>query len=193
MAKRKTAGRNRPKDSPEKGKESAGGNPRKRPRWHPSQESDELVFAVCDFFLGLGDGNEKRAVVAVVDWVQENFGRTDITRERVYPIFREGIHRRFVTLRPPLEDTVAQRIADLYALCDASSRSIRTTSPASCCSNGAGWATCSTSPTRRAGRSFSGKGSEAWSCSSCRTWSGWRSRAKSTSCWWAARAAPAEK
>jgi len=124
MAKRKTAGRNRTHRKPAKGGASAGAKPRRRPRWHPSQESDELVFAVCDFFLSLGDGNEKRAVMAVVDWVQEHFGRTDIGRERVYPIFREGIHRRFVTLRPPLEDTVAQRIADLYGLCDAQRHAI---------------------------------------------------------------------
>ena len=122
MAKRQTAGRNRAKGR--KGKGAAAKRSPRRERWHPSQENDELVFAVCDYFLGLADGNEKMAVAAVVRWVEENLGRTDINRERVYPILREGICRRFVNLRPPLEDTIAQRIADLYALHDADRQAI---------------------------------------------------------------------
>ena len=67
-------------------------------RWHPSQESDELVFAVCDRFLSemarrydrhaQGDGGTKRhSAAAVADWIQKRWDRRDLTREKIYPLF----------------------------------------------------------------------------------------------------------
>ena len=73
-------------------------------RWHASQESDELIFAVCDrYFSQLGrtskeaDSDDKidpgtgekhkGAASSVADWLQKVKGRTDLTREKIYPMF----------------------------------------------------------------------------------------------------------
>ena len=98
-------------------------------RWHPSQESDELIFSICDhFFLQLGvslgnsgsgtDGEERQrgAAAAVAAWVHEELGRTDITREKVYPLFWEAFHRGFLMLQPPLEKGLADRLNSHFEL-----------------------------------------------------------------------------
>lgn len=96
-------------------------------RWHPGQESDELIFAVCDRFLrqlggqfeseGNGaDKDRKGAATAVADWLKERYGRDDLTRERVYPLFWEAVHRNFLFLQPPREKRLAERLAQRYDL-----------------------------------------------------------------------------
>ncbi|HUT94558.1 MAG TPA: hypothetical protein VMY37_34195 [Thermoguttaceae bacterium] len=97
----------------------------KKKRWHPSQETDELVFAVCDRFLSQldqqynpqslnADGGRKGAAAAIADWLKERWGRDDLTREKIYPLFWEAARRRFLFLQPPRELHLAQRIADTY-------------------------------------------------------------------------------
>ncbi|MHC4404670.1 MAG: hypothetical protein ACYTG0_33880, partial [Planctomycetota bacterium] len=89
-----------------------------RRRWHPSQESDELVFAVCDRFLAqLGhqygspseaaDGSRRGAAAAIAEWLQEEWNRDDLTREKIYPLFWEAARRDFLLLRPPREQYLA--------------------------------------------------------------------------------------
>lgn len=94
-------------------------------RWHPAQESDEVVFAVCNRFLDqLGrqfdprsehvEGGRKGAAAAIADWLREEWGRDDLTREKIYPLFWEAARRNFLFLEPPRERHLAQRIADRY-------------------------------------------------------------------------------
>lgn len=96
-------------------------------RWHPSQESDELVFAACNRFLSqLGtqfdphdtanDSERRGAATAVAEWLQQEWQREDLTREKIYPLFWEAARRHFLFLRPPRETDLAQRIAARYGL-----------------------------------------------------------------------------
>jgi hypothetical protein len=102
-------------------------------RWHASQESDELVFAVCDrYFMQLGraakDGESdsnidpetgekhRGAASAVADWIQTVKGRTDITREKVYPMFWEACHRGFLLLQPPPEHRLRKKLENHFSL-----------------------------------------------------------------------------
>jgi DNA-binding transcriptional regulator LsrR (DeoR family) len=111
----------------------------KRRGWHPSEEEDDLVFAACDRFLahlnrhfkpspdrsGHGeptadgarpDEDEPVSATSIAEWLNQEFGRTDITRERVYPLFWEAARRRFFFLQPPRELDLAKRIAALYGV-----------------------------------------------------------------------------
>ena len=99
----------------------------KAKRWHPAEESDELVFAVCDRFLWqLGkqynpqpedpEPDRKGAAAKVADWLKEDWDREDLTREKVYPLFWEAVRRDFVLLQPPREQDMARRIADEYGV-----------------------------------------------------------------------------
>lgn len=45
-------------------------------RFHPSQASDELVFAVCQRFLAQTGKSRKGVASAVVQWLRETYGRT---------------------------------------------------------------------------------------------------------------------
>jgi len=96
-------------------------------RWHPAEESDELVFAVCDRFLDQlrkqfdpqtdNEHGEKRgAAAAIAEWLREEWGREDLTRERIYPLFWEAARRDFLFLQPPREQHLAERIADRYGV-----------------------------------------------------------------------------
>lgn len=97
-------------------------------RWHPSQESDELVFAVCNRFLEqLGaqldphktealDGEKRGGAAAIAEWIRATFGRDDLTRERIYPLFWEAARRNFLLLQPPRGFDFARRIADRYGI-----------------------------------------------------------------------------
>jgi len=99
-------------------------------RWQPSHESDELVFAVCDRFLrqlGVSSGsatpeelglNEKKkgAAAAVSHWLKEHWGRPDLNREKIYPLFWEAAQRGFMLLQPPMEKSLADRIGKQYAI-----------------------------------------------------------------------------
>jgi hypothetical protein len=84
----------------------------KEKRWHPSQESDEIVFGICDRFLGRGSA--KVSLSAIVHWLHHDMDRKDLTRERVYPLVREAVRRGFVLLQPPREQYLAGRLADAY-------------------------------------------------------------------------------
>jgi hypothetical protein len=99
----------------------------RKKRWHPSQESDELVFAVCDRFLShLGRQHDPRAsrpedergssASAIADWLNKKWGRKDLTRERIYPLFWEAVRRNYLFLQPPRELDFAQRLARLYGV-----------------------------------------------------------------------------
>jgi DNA-binding transcriptional regulator LsrR (DeoR family) len=99
-------------------------------RWQPSHESDELVFAVCDRFLrqlGVASGSatpaelglaeeKKGAAAAVSHWLKEHWGRPDLNREKIYPIFWEAARRGFLLLQPPMEKALADRIGKQYAI-----------------------------------------------------------------------------
>jgi hypothetical protein len=94
-------------------------------RWHASQESDELVFAVCDrYFMQLGQSsqaiadNEKTrgAATSVAEWIQAEKGRPDITREKIYPLFWEACHRGFLLLQPPPEHHLEDKMINRFAL-----------------------------------------------------------------------------
>lgn len=96
-------------------------------RWHPTQESDELIFAICDRFFSqlsrsaqVADGEERQrgAAAAVAEWVQTEKGRTDITREKVYPLFWEACRRGFLLLRPPLEKALTEKLTSHFRLQD---------------------------------------------------------------------------
>lgn len=99
----------------------------RRKRWHPSQESDELVFAVCNRFLdqlgrlhdprpAAADRRRRGAATAIARWLQQKWGREDLTREKIYPLFWEAARRNFLFLLPPREHYLAQRIADVYGV-----------------------------------------------------------------------------
>ena len=110
--------------------------PKARPtRWHASQESDELIFAICDrYFSQLGrtskekedesennaeaEANERYrgAASSVADWVQKVKGRTDISREKIYPMFWEACHRGFLLLQPPPEHHIRKKLENSFAL-----------------------------------------------------------------------------
>ncbi len=94
-------------------------------RWHASQESDELIFAVCDrYFFQLGrssqtaEGEERTrgAAASVAEWIQSEYHRPDITREKIYPLFWEACQRGFLLLQAPWEKTLKQNLEEKYHL-----------------------------------------------------------------------------
>ena len=104
-------------------------------RWHASQEPDELIFAVCDrYFSQLGRASREReedsensadaelnerhrgAASSVADWLQKVRGRTDITREKIYPMFWEACHRGFLLLQPPPEHNLCKKLVNTFSL-----------------------------------------------------------------------------
>lgn len=100
--------------------------PRKK-RWHPSQESDELVFAVCDRFLShlaqqydprsnKSENERAGSAAAIADWLNKQWGRKDLTRERIYPLFWEAVRRNYLFLQPPREMHFAKRMAEVFGV-----------------------------------------------------------------------------
>lgn len=106
---------------------------RQQTRWHPSEESDDLIFAVCNrFFQQLGtsfdspsvsipqlesEAEEKRgAASAVAAWLKEEWGRADLTREKVYPLFWEASKRGFLHLQVPPERQLAKELTQRFGL-----------------------------------------------------------------------------
>jgi len=103
-------------------------------RWHASQESDELIFAVCDqYFSQLGrtsrekEGNTEEedsgsgerhrgAASSVANWLHNVKGRADITREKIYPMFWEACNRGFLLLQPPAEHHLRKKLENNFAL-----------------------------------------------------------------------------
>ncbi|MGQ9607183.1 MAG: hypothetical protein ACUVTW_13365 [Thermogutta sp.] len=100
----------------------------RKKRWHPAQESDELVFAVCERFLahlgkqynfetGEKQGNRQRgAAAAVADWVKRTYARDDLTRERIYPLFWEAVRRQYLLLCPPRDRFLSRKLVERFAL-----------------------------------------------------------------------------
>ncbi len=100
----------------------------RKKRWHPAQETDELIFAVCERFLAqLGkqcgsdedekSGNRQRgAATAVADWLKRTYGRDDLTRERIYPLFWEAMRRQYLLLFPPRDRFLSRRIVERFEL-----------------------------------------------------------------------------
>jgi DNA-binding transcriptional regulator LsrR (DeoR family) len=99
----------------------------RKKRWHPSAEKDKIVFAVLDRFLAQLDehynprlsnveGDRKAGAAAIAEWVQEEFGRDDVTRERIYPLFWEAARRGYLSLRPPRDIDLAAKIRDGYGV-----------------------------------------------------------------------------
>jgi hypothetical protein len=89
-----------------------------------------LIFAVCDRFLNQlggqfdstgngGDKERKGAAAAVAEWLKEHYGREDLTRERIYPLFWEAVRRNFLFLQAPREKRLAERLAARYDLSPA--------------------------------------------------------------------------
>lgn len=101
-------------------------SPRRR-TWHPAQESDEVVFAVCEHFIeqlgrqfGTNSADEEKsrrgAAAAVASWAKKHLGREDLTRERIYPLFWEAVRRRYLLLSPPRESRLSQDLRRAFAL-----------------------------------------------------------------------------
>lgn len=97
----------------------------KTTRWHASQESDELIFAVCDRYFfqlgrsaqaGAGEERQRGAAAAVAEWIQKEKNRPDITREKIYPLFWEACQRGFLLLQAPTEKNLKKHIEEKYSL-----------------------------------------------------------------------------
>lgn len=84
-----------------------------------------MVFAVCDRFLShLGRQHDPRSnrtdeepsgsASAIAEWLNKTWGRKDLTRERIYPLFWEAVRRNYLFLQPPRELHFAERLAELY-------------------------------------------------------------------------------
>jgi len=86
----------------------------KTKRWHPSQESDAIIYGICDRFLG--KGGARVDLSEILHWLHHDLERTDLTRERIYPLVREAVRRGFVFLQPPREAYLAQRLAERFGL-----------------------------------------------------------------------------
>lgn len=88
----------------------------KRRHWHAAGEPDELVFAVCQRFLQNAATSKKGVAAAIAKWVKLEYGRPYLNRERIYRLVWEGVRRGMVFFRPPCEQYLAQRIADIYGI-----------------------------------------------------------------------------
>ena len=98
-----------------------------RRRWHPAREEDRIVFAVCDRFLAQLDeqynpqspnteADRKAGAAAIAEWVKKEFGRDDLTRERIYPLFWEAARRGYLFLQPPREKDLARKIHQAFGV-----------------------------------------------------------------------------
>ena len=94
-------------------------------RWQASMESDELIFAICDrYFYQLGrathatEGEERTrgAAAAVAEWIQTEYNRPDITREKIYPLFWEASQRGFLLLQAPWETTLKRNLETRFCI-----------------------------------------------------------------------------
>lgn len=82
----------------------------KETRWRPEDESDELIFAVCERFLR----GEKAARIAA--WVQRECNRPDFRRTQIYPLLGAAIRKGFFQLFPPVELDMSKQIRQVYKL-----------------------------------------------------------------------------
>ncbi len=82
----------------------------KQGRWRPEEESDELVFAVCERFLR----GEKAARIA--EWVRRACQRPRFRRTQIYPLLGAAIRRGFFQLLPPFQFDLGAKIRKAYDL-----------------------------------------------------------------------------
>ncbi|MFH1921860.1 MAG: hypothetical protein ABIP48_18495 [Planctomycetota bacterium] len=92
-----------------------GNRRRSKSRLDTRELSDALVFGLLELFMKRHDGVKGSIAQSVVDRVNELFDE-GLSREQVYPVFREGLSRGFVTLNPPWRLALAQRIMDRYGI-----------------------------------------------------------------------------
>jgi DNA-binding transcriptional regulator LsrR (DeoR family) len=69
---------------------------------------DTLLISVCDRFL---DGEK---VMDIVHWLQGEPGGEEIKRENIYPLLREARKRKYLSVLPPPEGYLQQRICDRF-------------------------------------------------------------------------------
>jgi len=96
--------------------ESNGQTARKRRRWQPGREPDDVVFAVCQRFLARAGESKKGVASAIAEQIRTEFDRPDLKREHIYALIWEGVHRGMVFFRPPCEQSLAERIAKIYGI-----------------------------------------------------------------------------
>ncbi len=68
---------------------------------------DALLVAVCERFLG------EHKVIDIVEWLQEEHG-VAIKRENIYPLLREARKRGYLSVHPPPDGLLRQRICDRF-------------------------------------------------------------------------------
>ncbi len=92
----------------------------KQPRWQASDESNELIFAICDRFLSQHsqpeNAQQRGAAAAIAEWLRTEKNRSDFNRERIYPLFREACRRGFLLLQAPTEQELERRLLDHFHL-----------------------------------------------------------------------------
>ena len=89
-------------------------------------EDDEFVYAVCKRFFQCMEetheagstGSKRRCgpVMSVVDWLVRERGRTDITREKIYPLIWQAFKRRLLLLKAPIELNLRDRLIEKFEL-----------------------------------------------------------------------------
>ncbi len=70
---------------------------------------DTLLIAVCERFLS------DESIMDIVHWLQEVHD-PNITRENIYPLLREARKRGYLSILPPPDGYLQQRICDRYDL-----------------------------------------------------------------------------
>ncbi len=68
---------------------------------------DTLLVTVCERFLG------EHKVIDIVEWLQEEHG-VAIKRENIYPLLREARKRGYLSVHPPPDGLLRQRICDRF-------------------------------------------------------------------------------
>jgi DNA-binding transcriptional regulator LsrR (DeoR family) len=93
-----------------------------RRRWHPAEESDELVFAVCRRFLEEAPKSKKGVATAIALWVRKEFRIEDFSRERVYALVWEAARRNMLLFNPPCHEQLAHEIATRFGIAEYRAR-----------------------------------------------------------------------
>ena len=102
----------------------------KQPRISVTEESDEFIYAVCEsFFREMAprddqNGNDaskpskrpKGAATAVAESLAKEFNRSDLTREKIYPLLWEALRRRFLIMNAPVENDLRRQLIEKFDL-----------------------------------------------------------------------------
>ncbi len=105
-------------DAKSQAKNSTG----KKTRVALAAESNDFVFAVCERFFEqmapAADGSKKKsgAAAAVAEWIKEKYGRTDVNREKIYPLVWEAFQRKYLLMSPPIDKTLRDGLIERYRL-----------------------------------------------------------------------------